>query len=108
MFDFGDEPPSIHNVTISYARNIGSYIMPPVFVEVWGGNDQSAMQQLAKITPPSVTGYEPITEKGLDIEIPESDFKYYKIIAEPVRKLPAWHRGAGDKGWFFVDEVFWY
>jgi hypothetical protein len=21
-------------------------------------------------------------------------------------KLPPWHRGKGDKGWIFVDEVF--
>lgn len=31
--------------------------------------------------------------------------RYLKLIANPVAKLPAWHRGKGDKGWFFVDEV---
>ena len=29
-----------------------------------------------------------------------------KIVAKPVAKLPAWHPGKGERGWVFVDEVF--
>ena len=108
LFDFGDQPPKISHVTISYARNIGSYIMPPVYVEVWAGNDPDHLQQLIRIRPPQALAGQATTEKGLDIEIPKSEFRYYQLIAQPIMRLPNWHRGAGDKGWFFVDEVFWY
>ena len=33
-------------------------------------------------------------------------FRYLKIIANPVLKLPKWHPGKGEKGWFFADEIF--
>jgi uncharacterized membrane protein/mono/diheme cytochrome c family protein len=108
LFDFGDEPPAIQHVTLSYARNIGSYIMPPAYVEVWGGDDPEALQKLIRVRPPAANLNQTTTEKGLDITLPASGFRYYQIIAEPVRKLPSWHPGAGGKAWVFVDEVFWY
>ena len=35
-------------------------------------------------------------------------YPVYKIIAKPINKLPSWHSGKGKKGWFMVDEVFFY
>lgn len=29
-----------------------------------------------------------------------------KPIVKPLRSLPAWRPGKGDKGWVFIDEVF--
>jgi len=28
------------------------------------------------------------------------------VILKPLPKLPAWHKGKGDKGWIFADEIF--
>ena len=30
---------------------------------------------------------------------------YIKFEAKPVRGLPQWHHGKGEKGWVFMDEV---
>ena len=38
--------------------------------------------------------------------IPQSTYKYYKIVAKNVLKLPAWHPGKGEKAWIFIDEIF--
>lgn len=44
--------------------------------------------------------------KGLDIKIDKVDVEAIKVVASPLKKLPNWHPGKGDKGWFFIDEVF--
>jgi hypothetical protein len=42
----------------------------------------------------------------MKIDIPQSTYKWYKIIAKNVSKLPVWHPGKGDKAWIFIDEIF--
>jgi hypothetical protein len=42
------------------------------------------------------------------IPLERKSYKYFEIEAFPVNVLPKWHPGKGDKGWVFVDEVFFY
>ena len=35
-------------------------------------------------------------------------YRFYKIVAKPVGKLPAWHNAKKERGWLFIDEVFFY
>lgn len=105
LIDFGDSIPEIEQITVSYLKNIGSYIMPPKVLKVWGGNKPGNMQLLAKERPDQPTKEEPSLIVGHKVSIPASSYRYYKIEAQPVNKLPSWHRGAGDQGWVFVDEV---
>ena len=44
--------------------------------------------------------------EGIKLDIDPSAYKCFKIIAKNVTKLPAWHPGKGDKGWLFIDEIF--
>ncbi len=108
VFDFGKTPPPISHVTLSYAQNMGAYIMPPVEVEVWGGNDPKNLQLLHRMRPPPPTGYEPNTVCGVEVPVNSGAYSFIKVIAEPVRTLPPWHAGKGDRGWLFVDEVLFY
>ena len=32
-------------------------------------------------------------------------YRYIKIIAKKLGKLPEWHLGAGGKSWIFIDEI---
>jgi hypothetical protein len=36
------------------------------------------------------------------------EYKYFKIVAKPLSKLPSWHPGAGQKAWVFIDEIYFY
>jgi hypothetical protein len=40
--------------------------------------------------------------------VEKQKYKYIEIEAFPVSVLPKWHPGKGEKGWVFVDEVFFY
>ncbi len=107
-FDFGTKPPAIHKVVLSYADNLGGYVFPPTDVEVWGGSNAQELKLLKSIKVEQPLGYRPQRMEALAISFDSTTDAYYKIIAKPVSKLPLWHGGKGQKGWFFVDEVFFY
>jgi uncharacterized membrane protein len=99
-------PVNIKSITLSTLVDIGGYIMPPVTVEVWGGNEASHLKLLGRVTPEQPTVIQPGYLKAFQLSFKPATVKYLKIVAVPVAKLPAWHPGKGDKGWVFADEVF--
>ena len=101
-----DEIPEVSTLTLSYCLNNGQYIVPPTFVEVWGGPDKQSLRRLVREDFPPLKKGERTRVTGIDLDLPPGRYACIKLVAQPVLKLPAWHRGAGDKGWFFVDEVF--
>ncbi len=97
---------NIKSVTLSTLIDIGSYIMPPTSIEVWGGNELSQLKLLGRLTPPQPTAVTKGYLKGYEINFAPTRLKYLKVIAVPISMLPKWHPGKGDKGWVFVDEVY--
>ena len=94
------------SVTISSIVDINSYLMPPEEIEVWGGKDKASLHLLKRMRPEQPTKEKPIYMASYDAGFPPSEFKVLKVILKPVSKLPVWHKGKGDKGWIFADEVF--
>jgi hypothetical protein len=107
-FDFGNDPPTLNSLVISYGKNVGSHIFPPEEVEVWAGRNPMEIKLINSMKIPPPVTYDPAQIAALMIPLKASRFSYYKLIAKPVNKLPAWHSGKGKKGWVFVDEVFFY
>ncbi len=105
-----DQAIPVHHMVLSYNENVGAYIVPPVSIEVLEGNDTIQMKSIKKIILP------PLNEKDkgayrngtVDIALPGIKSKYIKLIAINNQSLPKWHGGKGQKGWLFVDEVFFY
>lgn len=107
MFSFAKEE-TINKVTLSMADNNGSYIMPPAVITIKGGKDTLKMTQIGRLVPKQPAGYGPVENKIYTVGIDPGNYRYIHIQADPVSKLPEWHRGKGQKGWVFVDEVFFY
>jgi len=103
-----DKPPEINSITISYGKNVSGYILPPAILEIWGGDVDGKFILLKKSIPPEVKKEELKSNRmeGIKIDIPGSRYKSYKIIAKNIMKLPQWHPGKGEKGWVFIDEIF--
>lgn len=97
---------NIKSVTLNSLVDVGSYIMPPVYIEVWGGTNKNNLKLLKRISPEQPTKLQSPFTKAFELSFTAVNIKWLKIIALPVPKLPAWHPGKGDKGWFFIDEVF--
>jgi hypothetical protein len=100
-----DQPSVISLVTISSIVDIGAYLMPPLSLEAWGGDDPEHLKLLNRITPAQPAKMQPAYLKGYDLEFKPVTVRYLKLIANPVIKLPKWHPGKGQRGWFFADEI---
>lgn len=107
-FDFGSQSPSISKIVLSYADNLGGYVFPPTEVEVWGGEHEKKIKLIKTMRIELPTTYRPQKMEALGISFEPSGYTYYKVVARPVSKLPLWHSGKGKKGWFFIDEIFFY
>ena len=101
-----DNAVKVSSVTISSIVDINSYLMPPQEIEVWGGNNKASLHLLKRLQPEQPTKEKPAYLTSYDVNFAPGNFKIVKLIMKPVSKLPAWHRGKGDKGWIFADEVF--
>lgn len=101
-----NSPQTVSRVTLSNLVDIGSFIMPPQQIAVWGGPDAQHLRLLGKTNPQqpekSVAAY----LSQADCSFPPVAVRCLKLVAVNVGKLPDWHPGKGEKGWFFVDEIF--
>lgn len=103
-----DQPEAVNKLVLSYALNMGSYIMPPQKVEIWAGPDRDNMRKLKEVRPTQPTGYRANTVEAVTIDFATTEYPVYKLVAYPIAVMPTWHAGAGDKGWVFSDEVLFF
>jgi len=105
-FWFDKEFPS--RMVFSFGQNLGAFAFPPAEIEVWAGNNEKDARLVQRIKPAQPKGYDNNKVAPLAIPLPPHPYPFYKIVAHPVAKLPAWHGSKGEKGWVFFDEVFFY
>ncbi len=92
--------------TLSYTENYYSYILPPASIELWTGNDPAHLKLVERRVPRQPKEKEaPGIVKGIEFKIPPGSGRYYRLIAQPVAKVPKWISKKAEKGWLFVDEV---
>ncbi len=105
LFEFKKVQP-LKGLTISYLQKMDSFILPPMVIELWAGNNKSDLKIIQKLRPKQPEKMERNANLGLQILFSQGSYKMIKLVIKPVSKLPVWHPGKGKKGWFFVDEVF--
>ncbi|MEO8765278.1 MAG: FN3 associated domain-containing protein [Ginsengibacter sp.] len=96
----------ISSVTVSSVVDIGSYLMPAQEIEVWGGDNPGSMRLLKRMVPAQPSKEKPAYLTAFDLTFQTTHARYLKVLVTPVSKLPSWHKAKGEKGWFFVDEIF--
>jgi hypothetical protein len=107
-FDFEGQTVALKGIVISYAKNIGAFSFPPEEVEVWAGDNKDQLSLIKRMTVEQPKKNQPLRVEALSIPLEPKPYLYYKVIAKPVAKLPQWHSGKGEKGWVFIDEMFFY
>jgi Fn3 associated len=93
-------------VTLSSVVDIGSDIMPPVSIEVWGGHDARNLKLLGRLAPEQPKTVQIAYLAGYDIRFTPVLVKVLKVVVIPVSKLPDWQIRKGKKGWVMEDEIF--
>jgi len=103
-----EKPQAVNSVSVSYDKSVQAYLMPPTEIEIWGGEEKNKLRLLKKIIPPQTTKEEinAVKNEAVKLELLPTALHYYKVVAKNITKLPSWHPGKGDKGWIFIDEIF--
>ena len=96
------------NISFSMLENVDAYIFPPEKITVWASADGKQWKVLGNISPKQPEQKDKAVNQLINAEctFPPTSLQYIKFEAKPVGALPPWHRGKGDKGWVFMDEVF--
>ena len=106
------QPVEVQCVTLSSMVHVNSYILPPLSLEVWGGDSRGSMKLLGRLVPNQPA---PVHKDSLgkleshlatfECKFEPSTIRYIKVIGKPVPKMPAWHPAKGNMGYIFVDEI---
>ncbi|MCD2421579.1 chitobiase/beta-hexosaminidase C-terminal domain-containing protein [Niabella pedocola] len=102
---FFKQPVPLQSVTFSSLVSIDSYVLPARELEVWGGTSVQSLKLLGRSNPPQPASPAPAYTMGYECRFPAQTVQVIKLTARPVNRLPAWHRGKGEKGWIFLDEL---
>jgi hexosaminidase len=95
----------VNSVAATFFQRWRSWIFLPVNMEVSlsvDGNTFSA-PQLYKNTIPADKDGRIIEEYRVNFDMQKA--RFIRLKAKNIGLCPAWHNGAGDKAWLFVDEI---
>ena len=97
-------PKKVKQVRLSFMRNVGSWILLPQSMEVYGSTNNQTFTKLGTVYTTTL----PNEHEGIisEFHFPvSSTFQYFKITAKALPLLPDWHPGAGNRPWIFTDEI---
>lgn len=105
QFGFQKQIPTVRNITLSFAHNSYSICLPPEEMQLWGGDHPSSLKLLSKANFAEREKPGKARIEGATMDVPPSNFKYYKLVAKPMRKMANGNPKKRDL-WLMVDEVF--
>jgi hypothetical protein len=100
------KPVRAENVTLSSIVDIGSSIMPPVKVEIWGGNNSKNLRLLSSQSPVQPTVPQSSYLSSIECRFAPALVKFIKVVVIPVAEIPKQFSAKKQKGWFLTDEIF--
>ncbi len=107
VFDLG-KTETIQKVNINSLQNIAAYIFPPTRLTILGSADNIHWELLKTLNPIPPTKIIPAENFMYQLAFNPTKARYIKLIGAPIKKLPMWHPGKGQPGWFFMSEVIIY
>lgn len=92
-------------IILSSMVHTDPYIFPPSKISVYGGISSDEVKLLGSLSPK-----EPRERIGQHFEfyqvsVKPQSIKFIRIEVTPLKRIPMWHQGKGERAWFFIDEV---
>jgi hypothetical protein len=97
-------PRTVRGVSVDCLRNQQAWIFLPFRIELSVSVDGTHWEVVARREEPVVRS-DAIVARSRSVPAPGRPVRYLRVVAHPVDPLPAWHAGAGQPGWVFVDEI---
>jgi predicted alpha-1,2-mannosidase len=98
------EERTFSRIIVRCMEDQNAWIFPPSEIRFFTSSDGQNFTEISVETPL----LKPNTE-GAHIRLLGNRVKgkarYIKVVAKPLNPIPAWHKGAGGKGWIFADEI---
>ncbi|HAH37874.1 MAG TPA: cytochrome C, partial [Algoriphagus sp.] len=89
---------------LSLLYHESAYIFPPTQVEIFSWED-GRWKSIIRDQPKQSEKIGEIRSELLQYKIQGNSPQKIKVKLNPISSLPAWHPGAGAKGWVFIDEI---
>ncbi|WP_296382120.1 GH92 family glycosyl hydrolase [Winogradskyella sp.] len=104
--DLGSQK-SISSVKVNFLQDQGAWIFYPTEVQCLVSNDNKTFKALPVQKINSAERNSKLEIKTIEFKIPITNYKYVKIVAKKLGKVPEWHLGYPYDGssWIFVDEI---
>ncbi|WP_020601654.1 c-type cytochrome domain-containing protein [Spirosoma spitsbergense] len=106
MVSLFDKPVRLSSVALRVMVEEETSIFPPGSIEIWGGENEESLRKLTTLTPDMPVRKSPHELKALVASFPPQPVACLKIIARPLKEIPAWHPNKGNQALLLVDEVF--
>ncbi len=100
-----DREVTISSVVLSSMVHTDPYLFPPESIRIKGGTEKSDMHFLAVLDPEKLEKREDRHLRFFECTFDPVMIRYLEIEVQPLERIPMWHPGKGEKGWFFIDEV---
>ncbi len=97
----------ISSVKVNFLQDQGAWIFYPTEVQCFVSKDNTTFKALPTQKINSAERNSELEIKTIEFKIPNSNYKYVKIVAKKLGKVPEWHLGYPYDGssWIFVDEI---
>lgn len=109
-FHFGRNP-KLQQIVISAAdmtNSSGASVFPPTKITIKGGESPKKMKTIGSFAPEMATAPRPNASIPYVVSIKPGNYAYIEIEMLALKSLPTWHQEKGEKGFVFLDEVFFY
>jgi hypothetical protein len=104
--DLGSEK-SINTISVNFLKDQRSWIFYPTEVECLVSKNGKNFKSIGNYKFEGIVPTDEVDIKKVEFKQPNSNYRYVKIIAKKLGKLPEWHLGHEHDGrsWLFVDEI---
>ncbi|MFA5011587.1 MAG: GH92 family glycosyl hydrolase [Ignavibacteria bacterium] len=105
VVDLGKEN-DVSKISIGFLQDARSWIWMPKYVDIYSSIDNMNYQKIGSIENTILDTDLNINIKDFILKLDKSHkARYIKVTAVNYGKIPAWHPGAGDDAFIFVDEI---
>ena len=103
-YDMGTSQ-TIDKINVSCLQDIGAWIFAPIYVDVYVSDNNVDFKLLKTVNNDTDLKREGAFIKEFSIDMEHTKARYIKVVAKNVGLCPAWHVGANEKAWVFIDEI---
>jgi predicted alpha-1,2-mannosidase len=98
---------AINTISVNFLQDQGAWIFYPTEVKCFVSKDGINYKALPSQKINTQDRNNEIEIKTTEFKIPTTEYKYVKIIAKKLGKLPEWHLGypLDGRSWIFADEI---